>query len=348
MSGRRLVALLLASAATQGLAGCEGAGDPLPIGWGTGAAWDVEAVAVLAPAGDPYADALQRGYVDLARIELADYDWRAGAEFTARAKAAAEGRPPEPRSAPPVEDMAEALEPLLGYLAAPGPRLRAGRQIGEAQVSWDCWVEEAREFETQDRTKLESCRERYTALIELIRDLAQLPGDIAVVLPGEGMAGGIELRQGGRAIALNRPWAAAATGTELADLPVAESEIQDAFGAALAARPKPPTKYEITFDFNSTRITDAAFEDVLRAATDVRSRAAAEVIITGHADAPGSSGANLAISRRRAEAVRQAVLNELRREESPVFSVVARGEGDTAVETPAVERRNRRVVVLVR
>lgn len=335
----------LACVATLGACGGEG---PLPAGWSSGAAWDVGAVAALPFAEEPYARALQEGYLQLARTELADYDWAAGATFAGRARAAAGGTSPLPRSAPDIVGMDEAVAPLLGYIAAPGARLRAGRQIGEAQVSWDCWVDEARELPTQDPAKTTACRERFEALMQLIRDLAELPGDMAVVLPQDGEIGGIELRRQDTAVTLDRPWAAAATGGELGDLPVAESEIREAFGDALAARPKPPAEYEIYFDFDATGIADPAFEAILRIAEDVRSRDAAEVVVTGHADSPGSGAANQALSRRRAEAVRQSVLNELRREESPLFTIAARGAGDPAIETPAVERRNRRVVVLVR
>ena len=101
---------------------------------------------------------------------------------------------------------------------------------------------------TQDPSKSTACRERFEALMELIRDLAELPGDLAVVLPEEGEIGGIELSQRGKTVRLDRPWAAEATGAELGDVPVAESEIREAFGAALAAQPKPPATYEIYFD----------------------------------------------------------------------------------------------------
>jgi outer membrane protein OmpA-like peptidoglycan-associated protein len=334
--------------ACAGALGACSDGAPLPTGWSDGAAWDVEAVQAEPRAKDPYARALQEGYEEIARTELTDYDWAAGADFLARALAAAEGRPPPPHAAPEVPGMAEDLAELLGYIAAPGARLRAGRQIGEAQISWDCWADEAREYEMQDFAKTSVCRERFETLLELIRQLAQLPADLAVVLPQAGEIGGIRLAQQGKTVTLDRPWAAAATGAELGDVPVADSEIRTAFGAALAARPKAPATYEITFDFGTAAIDDRSFETVLSIADDVRSRQAAEVIVTGHADGPGPGDANRALSRRRAEAVRQAVLYELRREESPVFTVAARGESDPAVDTPAIERRNRRAVVLVR
>lgn len=339
----------LAALAVAAVAGCGGTGGLTPPGWQTGAAWDVDAAAALAPPDDPLAAALHEGYVQLARTEIADHDWVDGALFVARARATAAGELPVPREAPAIEGMAEAGAPLTAYLDAPGARLRAARQIGEAQVSWDCWVGEAAEERgRQDVTKLDACRERYLGLIALIRDLAQLPADMVVVLPEEGEVGGIELKQGERTVALDRAWAGASTGDGLGELPLAEAEIREAFGAALGARPKPPAGFGLTFDFGSAQIGDGEYGPIMAIADEARSRDAAEVLVTGHADAPGSTAGNLAISRARAEAVRQAVTKELRRGESPVFLVTARGEHDPAVDTPRVERQNRRVVVTVR
>ena len=351
MTGRRAagVALAAAAAAVTVLAGCEEIGDTTPPGWQSGAAWDVDSAAALPAPADPFAAALQDGYLRLARTELADYDWANGAVFIARARAAAAGEPPAPREPPQVAGMVEAQEPLVAYLHTPGAMLRAGRQIGEAQVSWDCWAgEAAEELGRQDLAKLEACRARFDELLPMIAEAARLPGDMVVVLPEEGEVGGIVVTQGGSSVTLDTSWAAAGTGGSLETLPVAEGEMREAFGAALGARPKPAVSYEVLFDFGSSRITDEEYQRIMQVAAEVRSRQAAEVLVTGHADAPGGTAGNLAVSRARAGAVRAAVLDELRRGEAPVFSVTARGEHELAVNTPRVERQNRRVVVTVR
>jgi outer membrane protein OmpA-like peptidoglycan-associated protein len=179
---------------------------------------------------------------------------------------------------------------------------------------------------------------------------------MAVVLPEEsgGDPGGIELSQGDKTVALDRPFAAAGTGEKLGDVPVEEGEIREAFADALAAQPKPPVEFTFTFDFNSTRISDEGYLLIAQAAEEALSRAAAEVIVTGYADAPGTGGANLALSRSRAVVVRREVLRELGvRERAPEsknvsMSVTAKGERDLAVETAGLKRENRRVVILVR
>lgn len=321
----------------------------------TGDAWDVDAAASLPVPEDPYLAALREGYLKLAAAELEDYDWASAAEYRARAIRAAGGeavQPVDPAALRIPENAREGLDAasaeIRGFIASEGAMLRAARQIGEAQVQFDCWVEQAQEGHQED--DIAACRETYELLIVLVRDLAQLPDNMAVVLPedGEGAPGGIELAQGGKTITLDRPFAAAGVGEAFGDLPVTEGEIRDAFAGALAAQPKPPREFVITFDFNSTSISDEAFEAILDAAEEARSRAAAEVIVTGFADAVGDTSDNLAVSRMRAEVVADAIYNELRDEEKVTFMTGAKGERDLAVNKPGREEANRRVIILVR
>lgn len=338
-------------------AGLLGACSPAGVsrsGFLTGEAWDIETVAALPAAKDPYFAALQEGYVTLARKELDAFDWNDGAFFTALAKDAAAGtyigpNDPSTRSVDGEEAQAldKAFKVMTAYSRNPGGLLRAGRQIGEAQVQFDCWVEEAEEG--ADPQAVESCRETYALLIQLVRDLAGLPKDMAVVLPKDsGEVGGIVLSQKGKEVLLDKAYAAAGTGEKLGDVPVLEAEIKEAFAGALAAQPKPPVLFELTFGFNKTRVSDQGFEQILAIVAEVRSRDAAEVLVTGYADAPGDSQINLALSRSRAANVQDAIDKELRDGESPAYSIGAKGEKDLAIDTRTQEQGNRRVLVLVR
>ena len=328
-------------------------GDGQVPDWLTGEKWNIERVAALPMNPDPFLGALQEGYLREARVELAEFDWDDGAEFTAKAGRAAAGDAPKPDNPADFtirEEVAEGLEKgyaqITNYLASEGAMLRAARQIGEAQVFFDCWLQEAIEGHQSD--DIEACREKFQLMIILIRDLAALPKNMAVVLPEDGESAGIELSQGNKTITLDRPFAAAGTGKELGDVPVVESEIREAFADALAAQPKPPIEFVLTFDFNDTRISDTAFEQILAAADEARSRAAAEVIVTGYSDALGDAATNLAISRSRAERVRKAVFYELRDAEKVTITTEARGERDLAVDAAGQEEQNRRVIILVR
>ena len=327
----------------------------------SGNKWDIDAVAALPLSGDPMLDAMQEGYVQLARVELDEFDWADGADFAAKARVASTGQAPAPydpikrvKDGPEAEPLAEAAVELGAYLVNTGAKLRAGRQIGEAQVLYDCWVQESQEgHQSED---IDKCRNGYLAMIELVRTLGALPDNMAVVLPEkDGEIGGIELAQGNKTVALDQAFAAAGTGEKLGDVPVEEGEIRDAFAGALAAQPKPPVKFTVNFDFNSTRISDEGYDLIAQSAEEALSRAAAEIIVTGFTDAPGAPGANLALSRTRAAIVRREVLRELGAHEAggqntSKVSVTARakGERNLVVDSAKREVQNRRVEILVR
>ena len=109
---------------------------------------------------------------------------------------------------------------------------------------------------------------------------------------------------------------------------------------------------DVLFAFGSAELTPAStagLADVVAAAED---GSIATVTVEGHTDAVGEEAANVALSRRRAEAVRAALVPDL----PPVpFTVVGRGEADPVApekkadgsDDPAARAKNRRVVVTV-
>lgn len=341
--------LALALSACASLDDREG---PIPD-WVDGARWDIDAVANLPLNDDPFLAALQEGYLRLARDELDEFDWPNGAKMIQRARLAAQGRPTRPIDVREIsfggetgDGLEKAYAQITAYLASEGAMLRAGRQIGEAQVHFDCWASEAREGHQFD--DIATCREQFELMIQLIKDLADLPKNLAVVLPEDGETGGIELQSGGQTVTLDQAFAAAGTGKKFGDLPVVESEIREAFADALGAQPPPPVEFLLTFDFNSAEINDQAFEQILAAANEARGRAAAEIIVTGHADRPGDASGNLAISRRRALAVQKAIFFELRDKDDVTIETAAKGARELVVDTNQPAEENRRTVILVR
>ena len=183
----------------------------------------------------------------------------------------------------------------------------------------------------------------------MVIDLAALPDNMAVVLPKDGVVGGIEIEhQGGNTVTLNEAYAATGVGEDEGDLPVHEDEIKEAFAAAQAAHPEPPVIFEVYFDFNSTSITDAAHEVIMDVAREAHKRPGSEVLISGHADAVGDPAANRAISHRRAFLVAEAVHKELPEEHKVDISHKGHGETKLSVPTPRQEEKNRRVVIMVR
>lgn len=336
------VGLALALMAAGGAAG-QGLVDQV-----TGDAWDVEAVAAGPRPTDPFLGALFEGYLERARAERALFDWPDTAELVTRLRAVAAGAAPAPfdlgdydLEADQVATLAPAGAELAALLANPGARLRAPAALGRAQVAHDCWVEQMEEgWQTADIAR---CAGHFAEATAEVRAAAQLPQTFVVVLPEpDGEIGGIVL--GGTL--LNQPNQGA--GADGRALPLAPEEVDATFGAALGARPLPAREFTLTFDYNETALTPAGAALVAEIVADLGRRAAAEVIVTGHADAPGDPAINRRLSRARAARVRDAIAAAAPPGVALRFRLAARGESALIVPTALAEERNRRVGVLIR
>ena len=104
----------------------------------------------------------------------------------------------------------------------------------------------------------------------------------------------------------------------------------------------------VFFDFDSAVLTPEARAIVRQAANDARNGSTTRIMVTGHADKSGTNAYNLALSERRAEAVRNLLV------ESGVtpsdISVAAKGETEPLVPTAdgVREPQNRRVEIVER
>lgn len=347
------------------LAGC--APSEQKPGWLSGDDWVYNAPATEA-AADPYFDALVEGYREAARFELAEYDWNDASAFLDKAEAAAARRevPPFSSDDRPVggdseADLRAAEAELNGYINSPGARLRAGEQIGKAQVLYDWWHEEAEEGfgEASPRHNadiIKSRREAFEEMMFFVKSFGDLPANMAVVLPKDGVTGGIEMTPVGRAgdkVLLDQAWATAGTGERWGEIPTTEDEMTDAFAAASGAMPPPSKWYCVLFPTGSAKVGDGNFSSIWAATWEARNREGSELLITGQADRPGDTGANLALSSRRAAAVRASVLRQLQDARGKLVSVRAIGER-TVAEVPGDDDPacaggdQRRVVIQVR
>jgi len=124
------------------------------------------------------------------------------------------------------------------------------------------------------------------------------------------------------------------------------------FGAPAAPPPPPVTpptvkKYVVFFDFDRSNITPTAANTIKQAATDAKAGKSTKVDVTGHADRSGSDQYNMALSLRRANAVK----DQLVREGIPANQIVVVGRGETQplVNTAdgVREPQNRRVEIVL-
>jgi len=125
----------------------------------------------------------------------------------------------------------------------------------------------------------------------------------------------------------------------------------DELEALLAPQPQPepaaPNTYIVLFDWDRADITpagQAVINDVLAEAQRLGTPA---ISVTGHADRSGPEDYNLALSLRRADAVREALIAGGIAPEQ--ITVAGRGEEEPAVPTPdgVREQANRRVEIIV-
>lgn len=121
--------------------------------------------------------------------------------------------------------------------------------------------------------------------------------------------------------------------------------------AAVAPPPPPPAPtahpYEVYFEFDRATLTPDARQVVQEAAQNALKGNSTQIVATGHTDTVGTAGYNLALSKRRATAVRAELIRD--GVTGNLISTSGVGENDLAVQTGANvnEPRNRRVEITV-
>jgi len=129
---------------------------------------------------------------------------------------------------------------------------------------------------------------------------------------------------------------------------LSEAEVMRLFGDALAALPPAPRHFTLYYKFESDELTDESRALVPEVLSAVKALAVPEVVVIGHTDTMGEARANVALGLRRANSVRN-LLVEAGLPESTV-EVASHGEADLLIKTPdnTPEPRNRRVEITVR
>ena len=153
---RTIARNFLAVAGVAGLAACSG--------------MELQNAQSLDPQGEAFDQALYGGYVDLASGEFREGDYRDSDEFAGRAAAAAGGEAPVPEALSarvlPEETVAE-LTTARGRLMAAmdaEAREKAPGDAAEAQVQFDCWMQE--QEENFQPPHIEACRSAFYAALE--------------------------------------------------------------------------------------------------------------------------------------------------------------------------------------
>ena len=276
---------------------------------GCGATFDYEGLRRLDPAGDDFAGRLSREYKVFALFE-ADrmYDWPDAARFGGKAIRAAAG------DAPPPERLRDWWLPAetVGEISGARARLMAVLERGARERLPAAAARAQARFDCWLEQQEENWQTDHIARCRdgLQEALAEIEGYLRI-----GVA--------------NTPAQAAGYAPGLAD------------GAA------EPESFVLLFDFDSAGIRRADAETLDAVARASRGGASVRIVLAGHADRAGTEAYNRDLSRRRAQAVREALI--ARRVNLDRISAVAYGEGRPRVPTPDGARhpRNRRVEVSI-
>jgi len=123
-------------------------------------------------------------------------------------------------------------------------------------------------------------------------------------------------------------------------------ELKQTFAAASEALPPKAETYTLYFQFGSESLTPESSRTLDTLLSEVATRQAAEIILVGHSDSPGTPEANLALSLRRASAIRDLVVQ--RGVPPGIVSATGVGNTDPNVRSDVEEERNRRVEITIR
>ncbi len=174
-----------------------------------------------------------------------------------------------------------------------------------------------------------------------------------VLMPdSESKVGIIEISNAGGTQILNRAWQST-ENTNKDRKPskpkiLTKEEVHRIFGEALAAEPAPPLNFIIYFRRNSAILSNQSLNQMAKVFDAIRARKTADIIVSGHTDAAGTSDYNRNLSLRRARVVAYFLVDG--GVERRNIQLTYHGKGNPLIPTPdgVAEPRNRRVEITVR
>jgi outer membrane protein OmpA-like peptidoglycan-associated protein len=175
---------------------------------------------------------------------------------------------------------------------------------------------------------------------------------VVVLLPDpDGHAGEIEISNKDGTRNINQAGYAVSVSSGNAPQPagkMSEKEIRGIFAKALAVEPDPPAKYILNFFLDSIELKPDSRASMKAIITEIEKKASTDIEVIGHTDRSGDEEFNMALSRRRAERVRDLLVAA--GIAPAAIRVAFHGEGNPLIQTAdnVHEPLNRRVEVIVR
>ena len=175
--------------------------------------------------------------------------------------------------------------------------------------------------------------------------------ETVVLLPGaDGKTGTLVVTHGGHQQTLDSAYATASV-KEAGALQRSQSDataVREAFAPALSAQPPRPVTFVLYFLGDSDNFTPDSTVELQKIFPEIAQHPAPEIVVVGHTDRIGTIPYNDALSLRRAERVRNDLVQlGIQRDR---ITIAGRGEREpiVATEDEVVEPRNRRVEITVR
>ena len=114
-----------------------------------------------------------------------------------------------------------------------------------------------------------------------------------------------------------------------------------------SAPPVAPPSFMVFFDWDRSNLSQQALNTIKQAAGAFKSKGNARITATGHTDTSGPEAYNMALSLRRANAVKDALVRE--GVPAQAIAVIGRGEQGLLVQTGdgVREPQNRRVEIVI-
>jgi OOP family OmpA-OmpF porin len=202
----------------------------------------------------------------------------------------------------------------------------------------------------KQQSELRQLVEAPLELTEGSSPFCAVPSEIYMVMPEDGKVGTVVVTLlDGREEVLQGDYSGMTlAGQQTATFTGDEQQVQELFGAALSALPPQPYHAKLYFKLDKDELTAESSIKAQQVFDEIMSREIAEIIIVGHTDTAASFAYNDQLSKRRAEKVRQSLVDA----GVPPDIIKTRGAGEyeLLVDTPdsTPEPQNRRVEIDVR
>lgn len=176
------------------------------------------------------------------------------------------------------------------------------------------------------------------------------PATRVTLLPQpDGSASAVEVSARQSNVVLSKPYESAVVGSNAVDTEQLDAKsVQERYNRLLMVQPGQPERFTLYFEPGTSNLTPESTSELAEVLSKAIARAGGEIVVVGHTDRVGTVESNDTLSLRRAQAVRELVIQ--RGFDALRVDAIGRGEREPVVPTAdeVAEPKNRRVEIIVR